>query len=323
MKKFLSLLLVVMMVVSLMPVQAFAETAQSSETTIVEPKKEQQPQPSIELEKEPTQQEEPVVEPVEEPTEEPAAEPAAEPEAEPVAEPEAEPQADGDSTLVTTGKAGENITWNYDETTKTLTFTGTGAMLDNEEYNFETVAPYFIYPVEKVVVGEGITELGTAMIYFGSDLDFEADTGNDTVTSVELPSTLTSIHASAFGGFNKLEKLVIPDSVTTIAEQIIEASPGIKELVLPDSISTIYAQTYLPLEGLERVIIPKNVTEIPMSTFSGCTKLAYIELPSGLTKIGYRSFYGITSLKEINIPESVTEIGDEAFGRWASDQVSI
>ena len=321
MKKFLSLLLVVMMVVSLMPVQAFAETAQSSETTIVEPKKEQQPQPSIELEKEPTQQEEPVVEPVEEPTEEPAAEPAAEPEAEPVAEPEAEPQADGDSTLVTTGKAGENITWNYDETTKTLTFTGTGAMLDNEEYNFETVAPYFIYPVEKVVVGEGITELGTAMIYFGSDLDFEADTGNDTVTSVELPSTLTSIHASAFGGFNKLEKLVIPDSVTTIAEQIIEASPGIKELVLQDSISTIYAQTYLPLEGLERVIIPKNVTEIPMSTFSGCTKLAYIELPSGLTKIGYRSFYGITSLKEINIPESVTEIGDEAFGRWASDQV--
>lgn len=274
MKKLLSLLLAVMMVVSLLPVSAFAEMAQGEMV-------EQTP------------------------------------------EPVAEPQAD-ESTLVTSGKAGDNITWNYDEATKVLTFSGKGEMMDNVDFDFVTAVPYFAYPVEKIVVEEGITSIGTWMIYFGTDPTFENDKGNDTVTAIELPSSLTSIHEGAFGGLNKLEKLVIPEGVTTIGEQIVENSIGIKELVLPDSVTEIYSNTYGNNTGampnLERIVLPKNITAIPEKAFNKLTKLNYIVLPSGITKIGNNAFSNCTALKEITIPASVTEIGNSVFYNWTADQ---
>lgn len=55
----------------------------------------------------------------------------------------------------TSGTCGDKATWTYDENTKTLTISGTGAMSD---YTINSGSPWNnINDIQTVVIGEGIT----------------------------------------------------------------------------------------------------------------------------------------------------------------------
>ena len=397
MKKFLSLLLAVMMVVSLMPVQVFAQTLKNAETTIVEPETEQ------------------ITEPMAEPTEEPAAEPQADgdirfnvtsnipnlkmtvtyKEGDAVQVPytmekgaedncyftvegydfdnptirikkitvtidgktltcdymknddfgvDYIQQVFGDSFKANTkktnnvygsgvylcgtvnsnvdvyieaeekgNKVGDDITWAYDEETKTLTFTGKGEMYDE----YMITMPYYTYPVEKVVIGEGITHLGSYKLYFVSDAETEAN--NTTLKEIVYPGTIKTLGDCCIGNLDGLETAAIPEGVEEVPYQVFMNCNGIKELTLPSTLKSI-GQAFNGLDDIEKVVIPEGITEIPSNGIYNKKKLASITLPGTLTKIGYRAFAYDTAVKEITIPANVTEIGDEAFNKWTADQ---
>lgn len=111
----------------------------------------------------------------------------------------------------TTGQAR----WSYDSSTKTLTFSGSGATGD---YNAMTgsgdqLQPYRAYlrnwerdHATKVVVEAGITRLGKDFIFEAKD-----------VQEVVLPKTLTAIGSRAFANCWGLRTINIPVSVNTIA----------------------------------------------------------------------------------------------------------
>ena len=65
----------------------------------------------------------------------------------------------------TSGKAGENVTWNYDISTHTLTFSGTGDMYKNSgrktaETSREVYRIEDEFSPQKIVIEEGITGIG-------------------------------------------------------------------------------------------------------------------------------------------------------------------
>ena len=60
----------------------------------------------------------------------------------------------------TSGTCGENLTWVYDEETKTLTISGTGNMYDFSYYE-DMYAPWYeILHIEHVEIEEGVTSIG-------------------------------------------------------------------------------------------------------------------------------------------------------------------
>jgi len=61
--------------------------------------------------------------------------------------------------------------------------------------------------VNKVVLGEHVTEIGESAFYGCSGL-----------TSIEIPSSVTSIGSSAFDGCSGLTSIEIPNSVTSIGD---------------------------------------------------------------------------------------------------------
>ena len=102
---------------------------------------------------------------------------------------------------------GEDLTWDYDPDTKTLTISGTGEMNDYDPLNNSVSAPWKWYTnsITSVEIGDGVTGIGEYAFYNCYSL-----------TSVTIPDSVTSIGKAAFAGCHDLTSVTIPESVTDI-----------------------------------------------------------------------------------------------------------
>ena len=133
------------------------------------------------------------------------------------------------------------------------------------------------------------------------------------LTSLVIPSGVTSIGDEAFYGCSGLINLTIPSSVTRIGWSAFEGCSGLTSLVIPSSVTWISGEAFSGCSGLTSLVIPSSVTSIDRSAFSGCSSLTSLTIPSSVTSIGNYAFEGCSGLTSLTIPSSVTSIGWSAF----------
>ena len=133
------------------------------------------------------------------------------------------------------------------------------------------------------------------------------------LTSITLPSGVTSIGGAAFMDCSGLTSLTIPSGVTSIGGLAFSGCSGLTRITLPSGVTSIDGAAFEDCSGLTSLIIPSGVTEIGASTFRGCSGLTSLTLPSSLTSIGYYAFKGCSGLTSLTLPSSVTSIGESAF----------
>ena len=133
------------------------------------------------------------------------------------------------------------------------------------------------------------------------------------LTSLVIPSGVTSIGDEAFYGCSGLINLTIPSSVTRIGWSAFEGCSGLTSLVIPSSVTWISGEAFSGCSGLTSLVIPSSVTSIGRSAFSGCSSLTSLTIPSSVTMIGWSAFEGCSGLTSLTIPSSVTSIGNYAF----------
>ena len=132
--------------------------------------------------------------------------------------------------------------------------------------------------VKAVRIGQGVT-VGNYAFQFCSSL-----------TSVTIPSSVTSIEGNAFRTCSSLTSVTIPSSVTRIG-----------------------GNAFFACSSLTSVTIPSSVTRIEDNAFSNCSSLTSVTIPSSVTSIGGNAFSTCSSLTSVTIPSSVTSIGSSAF----------
>ena len=165
----------------------------------------------------------------------------------------------------------------------------------------------------KIVRGGGIY-YNSVNCYTSDDvIGNYAFSGCSGLTSLTLPSNVTSIGYSAFEGCSSLTSLILPSSVTSIGSSAFEGCSSLTSLILPSSVTSIGSSAFEGCSGLTSLTLPSSVTSIGWATFSGCSGLTSLTLPSSVTSIDGRAFYGCSSLFSLTLPSSVTEIGESAF----------
>ena len=133
------------------------------------------------------------------------------------------------------------------------------------------------------------------------------------LTSLSLPSGITSIGWEAFSGCSGLTSLSLPSGITSMGNEAFSGCSGLTSLSLPSGLTSIGYNAFSGCSGLTSLSLPSGLTSIDFNAFSGCSGLTSLSLPSGLTSIGVGAFSGCSGLTSLSLSSGLTSIGDVAF----------
>lgn len=191
----------------------------------------------------------------------------------------------------TSGTCGDNLTWEYDSATYTLTISGTGTMYDYPHNK----RPWESYEdnIKVIIINDGVTSIGRyAFAYF------------DNLQDVTISNSVLYIGEYAFCSCDNLTEIVIPKDVTTIVSG---AFSGCDSLI---GITVDSDNQYYSNDGYG-VLYNKDKTILVQYPF-GSTQKNYI-IPDGVTTIGKNAFNYSPNLESVTIPESVTILENYVF----------
>ena len=133
------------------------------------------------------------------------------------------------------------------------------------------------------------------------------------LTSITIPSSVTSIGNNAFRNCYSLASITIPSNVTSIDNSAFYYCYSLASITIPSNVTSIVNNALYNCYSLASITIPSSVTSISNSAFSGCYSLTSITIPSSVTSIGSYMVSSCYSLASITIPSSVTSIGSYTF----------
>ena len=151
-----------------------------------------------------------------------------------------------------------------------------------------------------ITIPSSVTSLGEACFSLCSGL-----------TSITIPSSVTSLGDLCFFGCSSLTSITIPSSVTSLGEACFSACVSLTSITIPSSVTSL--DCFSGCSGLLSITIPSSVTLLGGACFSGCSSLTSITIPSSVTSMGYDCFRDCSGLKSITIPSSVTSLGWHCF----------
>ncbi len=157
--------------------------------------------------------------------------------------------------IPTSGKCGENISWEFDEKTATLNITGTGEMYDLTDIFHASYSQLYFnngeVSVKNVIISDGITRIGNFAFFDMASIE-----------SITLGKDVKSIGEYAFRNLILLETMVFPDSLETIEMCAFNYCFNLKSIIFGKGLKEIKYGAFNECYALKEVIVPNNVTTI-------------------------------------------------------------
>lgn len=132
--------------------------------------------------------------------------------------------------------------------------------------------------------------------------------------SLTIPSGVTDIQNYTFNNnCTDLISIAIPSSVTSLGANALGSCYSLSRITLPSGVTSIGNYALDSIRNLTSLTIPSGVTTLGGYTLNGCTALTKVTIPNGVESLGVGALYGCWSLAKITIPASVTSIAGSAF----------
>lgn len=137
------------------------------------------------------------------------------------------------------GSCGDNVSWEFDENTLTLTVSGEGAMTEAPWQNLEI---------------------------------------KDNIKSVVIEDGVTEISQKAFERCAGLKSVVMEDTVQVVGSGAFNYSFLLQNLTLSKNLTRIDSSAFEGCQTLKTVSIPGGVTSIAKNAFAGCSALDSLKI---------------------------------------------
>lgn len=133
------------------------------------------------------------------------------------------------------------------------------------------------------------------------------------LTTINIPSTVTSLERGSFYGCGSLSSVTIPTSVTSIGGDCFRDCSNLTFVKIPSTVICLGSKCFYGCSSLKSIDIPSSVTLINEYCFGNCSSLISITIPSSVTSLADGCFSGCSSLTSISIPSSVITLGNRCF----------
>ena len=207
------------------------------------------------------------------------------------------------------GRCGDNAIYSYDEATRTLTISGTGAMWNGTNYSR-------LGNVDKIVIGKGITVIGE-----------DAFAKFNGVGSAEISDTVTTIKGNAF---NDLKSITIPKTVRTVET---DAFYGVGKVVVEGDMNNFqygalgYGVQEVQLKGSAETlglalaeVQDRDYLSVTITKDNNRCRIANGCLVSSDGKTVY---YHISDSNKVTIPDTAVTIKSAAFYKQEIEEVKL
>ncbi len=160
------------------------------------------------------------------------------------------------------------------------------------------------------------------------------------LTSIIIPSSITSIGDYAFANCSGMASLTIGSNVTSIAEGAFARCSGLATINynatncttmgssdspafinsnadatinIGSNVTAIPEYAFIGILGNGTLVVPNPVTSIGQCAFKNCVGYTSLTIWNSVTSIGESSFENCSGLTSVTIPSSVTRVGNRAF----------
>lgn len=150
-------------------------------------------------------------------------------------------------------------------------------------------------------------------VYTVTQVDDNAFYGSTNLTSITLPSTVTTLGQELFVNCDRLTSATLGDGITGIGDKAFYYCTSLTTVKFGSSVGSIGEKAFYGCSSLKSLTLPDDITTIGAYAFYDCSALSALTLGSKLTSIGESAFRKCSSLESIKIPSLVTSVGDYAF----------
>jgi hypothetical protein len=174
--------------------------------------------------------------------------------------------------------------------------------------------------LSKVTLPRNLQEIRTVRDTSGYGSNIGAFENCVSLTTIDLPDSVTAIGPEAFRG-SGLKRFVVPPKVTSLGS----GTSGTSRESKGDydiSYANFSGNIFEGCASLEEVVFHDKVTFISTGVFSGCTSLKSVVFPASIKTIYKNAFSGCSSLSSITFNGNVSGITLESDGWGSSYQVA-
>ncbi len=162
-----------------------------------------------------------------------------------------------------------------------------------------------------------VTIPGSYTTYPVTRLGSNALSGNSTMQTLNIPTSMNKIDNRALSKCTSLSSVRFPANITSLGERVCLNCTSLQTAYVYAAINTLPAYSFAGCSSLTTVDLNQSITGIGNYAFLDCDSLSNVGFLSQISTIGKSAFDG-TGITQLTIPESITSIPDYAFANCSA-----